>query len=224
MFLLGSCFAAVILGIGLVIAYVCQKRHKYKRVPISEREVKKDLEKINTKIKPPPRPPTPTAITTERKQEQIIPPRPSKAVNQGTDSSESAKFPESIDNPDSQNNRREPGTSRRHKSRSPRRPPGMGKPNRQASSNNSANNGERSRRNDDIDHNSGERTIRSRTSEKSKPPMRPKAPPALSNGEPPRRPPSPSQPPYENVPPPTRPAAKPTANAASPSNDLNEDE
>ena len=211
MFLLGSCLAAIILGFGLVIAYVCQKRQKYKRVPTSEREVKKDLEKMNTKIKPPPRPPAPPAITTERKQEQIIPPRPSKAVNQGTDSSKPAKFPEFIDNPDSQNKRRrEPGTSRRHRGRSPNRTPEMGKESRQASSNNSANNGERSRRNDDIERNSGERTRRPRTSEKSRRP---------------RRPPSPSQSPYENVPPPTRPTApKPTVDAASCSNDLSKDE
>ena len=211
MFLLGSCLAAIILGVGLVIAYVCQKRQKYKRVPTSEREVKKDLEKMNTKIKPPPRPPAPPAITTERKQEQIIPPRPSKAVNQGTDSSKPAKFPESIDNPDSQNKRRrEPGTSRRHRSRPPNLTPEMGKESRQASSNNSANNGERSRRNDDIERNSGERTRRPRTSEKSRRP---------------RRPPSPSQSPYENVPPPTQPTApKPTVDAASCSNDLSKDE
>lgn len=216
MFLLGSCLAAIILGIGLVIAYVFQKRQKYKRVPISEREVKKDLENINTKIKPPPRPPTPTSFTKERKQEQIIPPRPSKAVNQGIDSSKSAKFPESTDNPGSQNKmRREPGTSRRHKSRLPSRTPGMGKSSHRASSNNSANNGERSQRNDDIDRNSGERTQRSRTSGKSKPPMRPTAAPALSNGEPPGRPLPAPQSPYENVPPPTRPTApKPTVKAS----------
>ena len=226
MFLLGSCLAAIILGIGLVIAYVFQKRQKYKRVPISEREVKKDLENINTKIKSLTRPKTPTADTKDRKQEQIIPPRPSKAVNQGTHSSKSAKFPESTDNPDSQNKmKREPGTSRRHKSRLPSRTPGMGKSRRQASSNNSANNGETSQRNDDVDRNSGERTRRPRTSGKSKPPMRPTAPPALSNGEPPGRPPSAPQSPYENVPPPTRPAApKPTVKTASPRNDLSEHE